>query len=235
MGDGRCGASRTHPGRDRGRRCHAFPSLAAADSGPDRPAGTPGQRSQQTSKGESPPQAAAPFTDADVMRITALPPGAQVEEVRKELKRRKPDFDGTLIPNLEAHEGAEARPPSRRYRLEKSASALPGTYFAARLRPPHLRAYRNPANLLRSHRPAYPRGGVLAPVCGHRVEDAGRFAHRLRRSLRGQSWAEKTLKNGRFLLELQKLGKPQDAKGTYFPSNLPSALPEWGSGALPTW
>ena len=147
-------------------------------------------------RGESTPQAAAPFTDADVMRITALPPGAQVEEVRKELKRRKPDFDGTLIPNLEAHEGVEARPPSRRYRLEKSASALPGTYFAARLRPPHLRAYRNPANLLRSHRPAYPRGGALAQACGHRVEDAGRFAHRLRRSLQGQSWAEKSLKYG---------------------------------------
>ena len=93
------------------------------------------------------------------MRITALPPGAQVEEVRKELKRRKPDFDGTLIPNLEAHEGAEARPPSRRYRLEKSASALPGTYFAARLRPPHLRAYRNPANLLRLQ------GTLRQPAC----------------------------------------------------------------------
>jgi hypothetical protein len=33
--------------------------------------------------------------------------------VKKELKRRKPDFDGTLIPNLEAHEGVEARPPNR--------------------------------------------------------------------------------------------------------------------------
>ena len=103
-------------------------------------------------RGESTPQAAAPFTDADVMRITALPPAVQVEEVKQELKRCKPDFDGTLIPNLEAHEGAEARPPSRRYRLEKSVSALPGTFSAARLRPPHLRAYRNPANVLRSHR-----------------------------------------------------------------------------------
>jgi len=119
---------------------------------PNPPAGTPRQRSQQTSKGESTPQAAAPFTDADVMRITALPPAAQVEEVKQELKRCKPDFDGTLIPNLEAHEGAEARPPSRRYRLEKSVSALPGTYSAARLRPPHPRAQRNPANLLRTHR-----------------------------------------------------------------------------------
>jgi len=119
---------------------------------PNPPAGTPRRRSQQTSKGESTPQAAAPFTDADVMRITALPPAAQVEEVKKELRRGKPDFDGTLIPNVEADEVVEARPPSRRYRLEKSVSALPGTYSAARLRPPHLRAYRNPANVLRSHR-----------------------------------------------------------------------------------
>src|SRR5262249_563345 len=73
-------------------------------------------------------------------------------------------------------------------------------------------------------------GGVLAQVCGHQVEDAGRFAHRLRRSLRGQSWAEKSLKNGRILVEFQNLRKPQDAKGTYFPRNSPSTLPEWGSG-----
>ena len=118
---------------------------------PNPPAGTPRQRSQQTSKQESPPQAAAPFTDAYVMRITALPPAAQVEEVKKELKRRKPDFDGTLIPNVEADEVVEARPPSRNYPLKKSVSALPGTYSAARLRPPHPRAHRNPANLLRTH------------------------------------------------------------------------------------
>src|SRR5581483_9371213 len=46
----------------------------------------------------------------------------------------------------------------------------------------------------------------------------------------GQSWAEKSLKNGRILVEFQKLRKPQDAKGTYFPKNSPSALLEWGSG-----
>jgi hypothetical protein len=61
--------------------------------------------------------------------------------VKKELKRGKPDFDGTLIPIVEAHEGVVPRPPSRRYRLEKSVSALPGTYSAACLRPPDLRAY----------------------------------------------------------------------------------------------
>ena len=81
-----------------------------------------------------------------------------------------------------------------------------------------------------THRPAYPRGVVLAQVCGHRVEDAGRFAHRLRRSLQGQSWAEKSLKNGRFLVGFQNLRKPQDAKGTCFPRNSPSRLLEWGSG-----
>ena len=57
-----------------------------------------------------------------------------------------------------------------------------------------------------------------------------RFAHRLRRSVRGQSWAEKSLKNGRFLVEIQELRKPQDEKGKYFPRHSPSTLPEWGSG-----
>src|SRR5262249_14769231 len=46
----------------------------------------------------------------------------------------------------------------------------------------------------------------------------------------GQSWAEKTLKNGRILVGFQKLRKPQDTKGPYFPRNSPSTLPEWGSG-----
>jgi hypothetical protein len=86
------------------------------------------------------------------MRITASPPAAQVEEVKRELKRGKPDFDGTLIPNVEPDEVVEARPPSRSYRLKKSVSGLPGTYSAARLGPPHPRAHRNPANLLRTHR-----------------------------------------------------------------------------------
>ena len=54
--------------------------------------------------------------------------------------------------------------------------------------------------------------------------------NRVRRSTRGQSWAEKSLKNGRILVEFQRLRKPQDAKGTYFPRNSPSALLEWGSG-----
>ena len=42
------------------------------------------------------PPPATPFTDADVRRIAALPAEQQVEEVRKELKRRNPGFDGKM-------------------------------------------------------------------------------------------------------------------------------------------
>jgi formylglycine-generating enzyme required for sulfatase activity/Leucine-rich repeat (LRR) protein len=42
------------------------------------------------------PLVVAPFTDAEVQRIAALPAAQQVEEVRKELKRRNPGFDGTV-------------------------------------------------------------------------------------------------------------------------------------------
>jgi hypothetical protein len=43
----------------------------------------------------------APFTDADVARIAALPAVEQVEEVRKELMRRNPGFDGTVEHKIE--------------------------------------------------------------------------------------------------------------------------------------
>jgi regulation of enolase protein 1 (concanavalin A-like superfamily) len=43
----------------------------------------------------------APFTDADVQRIAALPAAEQVEEVRKELMRRNPDFDGNMETRIE--------------------------------------------------------------------------------------------------------------------------------------
>jgi Leucine-rich repeat (LRR) protein len=46
-------------------------------------------------------KAAAPFTDADVQRIAALPAEQQVEEVRKELKRRNPGFDGKVEHKIE--------------------------------------------------------------------------------------------------------------------------------------
>ena len=42
-----------------------------------------------------------PLGDADINRIAALPAAEQVDEVRKELKRRNPDFDGVLTPTLE--------------------------------------------------------------------------------------------------------------------------------------
>jgi formylglycine-generating enzyme required for sulfatase activity len=40
------------------------------------------------------PPVMAPFTDADVKRIAALPVAEQIEEVRKELKKRNPEFAG---------------------------------------------------------------------------------------------------------------------------------------------
>jgi Leucine-rich repeat (LRR) protein len=45
--------------------------------------------------------AASPFTDADVRRIAALPAAEQVEEVRKDLMRRNPDFDGKIETKIE--------------------------------------------------------------------------------------------------------------------------------------
>ena len=45
--------------------------------------------------------AVTPFTDADVQRIAALPAAEQVEEVRKELMRLNPGFDGKLTPTIE--------------------------------------------------------------------------------------------------------------------------------------
>ena len=50
---------------------------------------------------KTPPLAVAPFTDADVQRIAALPAAEQVEEVRKELMRRNPGFDGTVEHKIE--------------------------------------------------------------------------------------------------------------------------------------
>ena len=50
---------------------------------------------------KTPPLAFAPFTDADVQRIAALPAEQQVEEVRKELVRRNPGFDGKMEYKIE--------------------------------------------------------------------------------------------------------------------------------------
>ena len=62
------------------------------------PAGV-GTESGAKDKPASP--AIAPFTDADVRRIAALPAPEQVEEVRKELKRRNPGFDGKVEHKIE--------------------------------------------------------------------------------------------------------------------------------------
>jgi serine/threonine protein kinase/Leucine-rich repeat (LRR) protein len=45
--------------------------------------------------------AIAPFTDADVERIAALPTAEQVVEVRRELMRRNPGFDGKVTPRIQ--------------------------------------------------------------------------------------------------------------------------------------
>jgi hypothetical protein len=50
---------------------------------------------------KTPSTAVGPFTDADVQRIAALPAAEQVEEVRKELMRRNPGFDGTVGHKIE--------------------------------------------------------------------------------------------------------------------------------------
>jgi formylglycine-generating enzyme required for sulfatase activity len=42
-----------------------------------------------------------PFADADVQRIAALPAAEQVEEVRKELMKRNPEFDRVVEPTFE--------------------------------------------------------------------------------------------------------------------------------------
>ena len=50
---------------------------------------------------KTPPLAIAAFTDAAVQRIAALPAEQQVEEVRKELVRRNPGFDGEAEHKIE--------------------------------------------------------------------------------------------------------------------------------------
>lgn len=52
-------------------------------------------------KDKSPPTPIAPFTDAEVQRIAALPAAEQVEEVRKELIRRNPGYDGKFEHKIE--------------------------------------------------------------------------------------------------------------------------------------
>jgi formylglycine-generating enzyme required for sulfatase activity len=60
-----------------------------------------GVRTESGAKDKPSPPAVAPFTDADVQRIAALPAAQQVEEVRKELMRRNPGFGGKMDTKIE--------------------------------------------------------------------------------------------------------------------------------------
>jgi hypothetical protein len=55
-----------------------------------------GVRTESGAKDKPSSPAIAPFTDAEAQRIAALPAAEQLEEVRKELMRRNPGFDGKL-------------------------------------------------------------------------------------------------------------------------------------------
>ena len=59
------------------------------------------RRTESGAKDKPSSPAIAPFTDADVQRIAALPAAEQVEEVRKELMRRNPGFDGKVEHKIE--------------------------------------------------------------------------------------------------------------------------------------
>lgn len=52
---------------------------------------------------KTPPVSVAPFTDADVKRIAAMPAAEQVEEVRKELMKRNPGLDGNITRAIEGN------------------------------------------------------------------------------------------------------------------------------------
>src|SRR5262249_43247494 len=83
--------------------CRAVTRAGAMPSAPDHHLGLRLARvpSDASSPEAKTPPAIAPFTDADVKRITALPADQQVEEVRKELKHRNPGFDGKIEHKLE--------------------------------------------------------------------------------------------------------------------------------------
>ena len=55
-----------------------------------------GVRTESGTKDKPASPVIAPFTDAEVQRIAALPAEQQVEEVWKELMRRNPGFDGKM-------------------------------------------------------------------------------------------------------------------------------------------
>jgi formylglycine-generating enzyme required for sulfatase activity len=55
-----------------------------------------GARTESGTKDKLSSTAIVPFTDADVQRIAALPAAEQIQEVRKELMRRNPAFNGKM-------------------------------------------------------------------------------------------------------------------------------------------
>jgi uncharacterized membrane protein len=60
-----------------------------------------GVRTESGAKNIAAAPAIGPFTDADAQRIAALPAALQVQEVRKELMRRNPGFDGIVKHKIE--------------------------------------------------------------------------------------------------------------------------------------
>jgi serine/threonine protein kinase len=90
-------------GEQRGRGFR--PSTVAVYGAKDDPRYTavwrPFRSAISKAKEKSASPAIAPFTDADVQRIAALPAAEQVEEVRKELMQRNPGFDGKMEPKIE--------------------------------------------------------------------------------------------------------------------------------------
>jgi formylglycine-generating enzyme required for sulfatase activity len=66
-------------------------------------------RTESGTKDKPSPTAIAPFTDADVQRIASLPAAEQVEQVRQELKRRNPGFDGKMEHKIEGGVVTELR------------------------------------------------------------------------------------------------------------------------------
>jgi serine/threonine protein kinase len=77
------------------------PKVVAEITPKSEPPAEPNPKTEPPAEPKSPPPAIAPFSDADVRRIAALPVAKQIEEVRKELIRRNPGFDGAASHKIE--------------------------------------------------------------------------------------------------------------------------------------
>jgi hypothetical protein len=100
----------------RGQQATADPSKPGGDLTPvavpkeEPPPGQVAKKERPVPVAKSePPLAVAPFTDADVQRIAALPADQQVEEVRKELMKRNPGFGGEVTHKIEGNVVTELR------------------------------------------------------------------------------------------------------------------------------